>query len=444
MSEKQMEIERKKMRTDIKIPQKAVNITAFIILCLMSLEPLKGVFVRFIELEDVYENFFLKSNLARGLGLIALVVGAFFIIMREKVSLVGTLKDIYYKKPWNICFTLVLLWTFVSYGFSKGKYISMYGDAFRYEGLIAYIAYAGFFGLASLVKSERLKTVWVHFTIAVSTVLAICSLISYYGGNKYILTYMNDKGHGTTGLAATFLQYNHYAYYLSMIILLLAGLFLTEKKKVRKAAYAVLLGFHQFVLAQNGTRGGYVAVFTVLILLTVLAKKKGQTNAKEIIIMWVICVLFSVISKTFLERLLSIFMDTSHIFKGVDADRAGSGRWKLWRYTLWITSEHPVIGCGPNMSYYFMSAKGLPDMPHNEYFQHLCELGIPGGGLYIGGLLLLFIDRVKKIKNLSTITMIIGCAAAAYAVSAFFGVTTPLVLPFFFILLGLSKEEATK
>ncbi len=427
---------------NMSIPRKAIDIVALIILCFMSLQPLKGSFVKFIELQDIYDNFFLKSNIIRTTGLIALIIAILLIILREHVSVKGTLKDIFYKKPWNICFVLFMIWMLVSYTQSVSPYISIYGEAFRYEGMIAFFAYAGFFALASFLKNPAYKRFWMHFTIGVSTVLGIFTLIRHYGDGDFVLSYMNNEPQGTSGVAATFLQYNHYAYYLCVIIMLLAGLFLLEKNKVKMTIYGVLLFFHQYLLALNETRGGYIAIIVGMVFLSVIFRIRKEVSLKRIFTMCGIVILACVLAGgVFLAAFFSIFGDSFKIISNQNAADAGSGRWKLWGLTLEIIKERPIFGCGPNMVYYYMTSAGTADLPHNEYLQIMADFGIPGGLLYLGGLLTLFINCIKNIRKLSSQTVILGCTALAYGVSAFFGVTIPLATPFFYIVLAMTKED---
>ena len=49
-----------------------------------------------------------------------------------------------------------LIWTLISCIFAQDRQKAFYGDAYRKEGFITYLIYAGFFACAFLIKSDKL------------------------------------------------------------------------------------------------------------------------------------------------------------------------------------------------------------------------------------------------------------------------------------------------
>ncbi len=74
--------------------------------------------------------------------------------------------------------------------------------------------------------------------------------------------------------------------------------------------------------------------------------------------------------------------------------------------------------------------------PHNEYLECAFYMGIPGGVLYLCGLIGLFICRIRKIKKIPLHMLVAGAAVIAYLVSAFFGVRKYHTVNYLFMFLG--------
>lgn len=425
------------------IPQKVVDIIALILMCVVSTQPLVGICIKIEDPWALINMFFLKSNIVRTTGILALLLGITFYILKRELTLGKMLQESLLKRIWNLFLLLSLVGILISYLYSFNPYLSLYGDSVRFEGVLGFLGYAGLFGIASLVESEKIKKVWIYFTIGISTVLGIVTLISYFGKIPYLIAHMNNENVLMEGeLCSTFIQYNHYGYYLTVIIMLIAGLFLCTQERKLKIMYGLLLGFHEYVLALNTTRGCYVAVIVGLTVLCILLLKQKRITFKNVLILLAIGIVAIVCTgRVFLEEFISIFYDGYRITNEQNADSAGSGRWRLWKLSLQLIKEKPIVGYGPNMSYYFLGRAGVYDMPHNEYLQYAVDFGLPTVLLYLVGLCSIFVDRIKKIKGLPAISIILGCAAVGYGVSAFFGVSVPIATSFFFILLGLQKDS---
>lgn len=442
---------------NITLNEKAVQIVLLIVLCLMSLQPLVGITTRFTpnsaeELMSMIFNFFLrKSELIRFNGYVALVIAILVALLSERVSITEFFKKIYAKKPWNICFSLLFIWVIVNAcTVAPYKEIALNGDAYRFEGLFSVVAYAGFFACASLLKEGKYKKIWMNVTIAASTVLGICSVHSLYAENPLVLTYMNRQivgVEGSGGLIATFPQFNHYAYYLCVVLLLIAGLMLQETKKANRIIYMLLLAFHQYLLALNGTRGSMIAAIVALVLLSVFVLVRKDANTKMIIMMWMLVVIGSIPAMgSIVSRVNYTAEEVTQIVTKTEPVAApkpsGRKRLELWTNCIELIKMYPIKGFGLNMSSYALTQlRNLRDMPHNEYLQHFVDLGLIGFSLYVGALLSMFASAMKRLKELPFMVVVAGGGVIAYAVSAFFGVTIVEVLPFFYILLGFAKWE---
>lgn len=443
-------VERRGEMKQYSLNNAVIQMIVLALLCIMSLQPLVGLFTNLNVstqqecLAKINAMFLRKSEWIRYLGYLSLVVAILAALLKYDFSLKDSFVSAIKHKPWNICFLLFFLYVSIStFAIAPLLQQALNGEEYRYEGFFSIIAYAGFFALSSLLTNEKYKRIWMTFTVTVAVVLGECALYSYYSTNPILLTYMNRQVRSEGGyIAATFIQYNHYAYYLCMMVVMAAGLFLTEKKRVYRIVYLVFFGFLEYVLALNGTRGGYLAAIAGVIAITFFMLLRKETKKSSIVLVWVIFLIASLAaSGVFLQRFSSIFADLGGVIENGDQEIGyGTGRWVLWKRSIQLIKYKPLVGYGTNMAFYAMAEIAqLADLPHNEYLQHTLDFGLVGISLYLGGLISLFASCLKKLKKLPTVNVILGCVVIAYAVSAFFGVTVVEVLPFFYISLGLVK-----
>ena len=217
-----------------------IQMIVLALLCIVSLQPLVGLFTNLNVptqqecLAKINAMFLRKSEWIRYLGYLSLVVAILAALVKRNISLKNFSLSLIKHKPWNVCFLLLFLYvSFSTFAIAPLLQQALNGEEYRYEGFFSIIAYAGFFSLASLLTNEKYKRFWMIFTVSVSVVLGGCALYSYHSANPILLTYMNRLVRSEGGyIAATFIQYNHYAYYLCMMVVMAAGLFLTEKKRV--------------------------------------------------------------------------------------------------------------------------------------------------------------------------------------------------------------------
>ncbi|MGN0419547.1 MAG: O-antigen ligase family protein [Acetatifactor sp.] len=427
-----------------------IQMIVLALLCIVSLQPLVGLFTNLNVptqqecLAKINAMFLRKSEWIRYLGYLSLVVAILAALVKSNISLKDFFLSLIQRKPWNVCFLLLFLYvSFSTFAIAPLLQQALNGEEYRYEGFFSIIAYAGFFSLASLLTNEKYKRFWMTFTVSVAVVLGGCALYSYHSVNPILLTYMNRQVRSEGGyIAATFIQYNHYAYYLCMMVVMAAGLFLTEKNRLFRVVYLVFFGFLEYILAYNGTRGGYLAAIIGVITITLFMVLRKGAKWGSIVLVWGVFLIASLAaSGVFLQRFSSIFADLGGVIENGDQEIGyGTGRWVLWKRSIQLIKYKPLIGYGTNMAFYAMAEIGqLADLPHNEYLQHMLDFGLVGISLYLGGLISLFASCLKKIKKLPAVNVILGCVVIAYAVSAFFGVTVVEVLPFFYISLGLVK-----
>ena len=311
----------------------------------------------------------------------------------------------------------------------------------RGEGLATYISYILIYYLcASLIESKFLKLLIMRIFVISGVIMGGLSIIDLYF--VHIPMY-NHFLH--SNISAVFLHFNHYGYYLTLILLVSAGIAAFDKNLPFR-----ILGWFSFVintiaLIRDDTFGCYLAVAFGLVFAQIVHFILHKRTNKAI---W--CVLGTYIGISFVlsfwyhtvfRNFLTLFFDLGKIISEEDAEHAGSSRWGLWTQSLQFIAERPLTGWG---------VEGKADelvgctRPHNEYLQQMLFFGIPAGLLYIWGILEVYLHGLRNKLHLDAPTLVALIAAFGYIVSAFFGNTTYYVSPMFFCILGLGYRVAGK
>lgn len=153
----------------------------------------------------------------------------------------------------------------------------------------------------------------------------------------------------------------------------------------------------------------------------------------------------SLFSRTF--SLKSDVMDIS-------SDKAGSNRIFIWKNSLKLIPNSPILGSGPDtLGEVFMEKFGeeakvafndddiIVDKAHNEYLQQAVTTGIPSMIIYIAFGLTILIRAHKNIKS-NKLLIPLFCSILGYAVQAFFNISVVSVAPIMWVLLGITANLA--
>lgn len=129
-------------------------------------------------------------------------------------------------------------------------------------------------------------------------------------------------------------------------------------------------------------------------------------------------------------------------------DMFGSGRAVLWKDTMNVAFDYPLLGTGPDTFEYavrdyqehLISVTNTPfDKAHNDYLQILICNGILGLAAFLILIISLAVLSLPKVWN-NMLLMAAIAACGAYVVQAFFGISTPMVTPLFFAMMGLTEN----
>ena len=134
---------------------------------------------------------------------------------------------------------------------------------------------------------------------------------------------------------------------------------------------------------------------------------------------------------------MSLFSNSSGNDNEVTIDNYGSGRFTIWENTMKIVPKYFWLGSGiDNFGYVYnkQDVGSYCDKAHNEYLQILVTEGIFTLITYLSLLFNLFIDGIKSKNKLVWVLLM---SFIGYAVQAFLNISSVLVAPIYFIIMGM-------
>ena len=192
----------------------------------------------------------------------------------------------------------------------------------------------------------------------------------------------------------------------------------------------------------------------VIVLMILLSKKiskmqydfsKSKTIIKRIYLLMLGCGLLGIIVLYFYNFKSGILYEIHELLHGNFADEFGTYRIFLWKRTLNIFHEFPILGSGPDTFAIRFMAKytndiakigelTLNDTAANVYLTILINLGIIG---LLNYLLFLFFQVRTGIKNKNKYSYILLIGISCYIVQDFFNLSVVIITPIFWMLMGL-------
>lgn len=177
------------------------------------------------------------------------------------------------------------------------------------------------------------------------------------------------------------------------------------KRLLAKILLLLCSTFLLVAITTTQSRGGFIGLVIVAICI-IFIKIKKVSRIKRIIPIAILGFIFIYsMGGEYKDRIRSIFENTDE----------GAGRILVWKRTLFIIKDHPILGVGPNafMTAYGdylandrfegelsrTSAGGKWQTAHNSFLLVLAELGLPGLIIFVSILYLTFrnLRRIMKL-----------------------------------------------
>lgn len=198
--------------------------------------------------------------------------------------------------------------------------------------------------------------------------------------------------------------------------------------------------------------GIILSIFTIIfIILANMLKKRDfdlSTNKKIIkgfYIILIICCLICILGIYFIEFTDGFLYEIHEILHGNFDDDFGTYRIFLWKRSLSLVKEAPIIGTGSDtfairfMAKYTQDVAALGELSINDtaansYLTILVNTGILGLTTYLVYIILQLIDGIRKSNKYSKIFFI---TFVCFIIQDFFNLWVVIVTPMFWILMAI-------
>ena len=203
------------------------------------------------------------------------------------------------------------------------------------------------------------------------------------------------------------------------------------------------------VLAKASVAGGIVGVSGALLLTLPLLSRSRRGRLGAIAAVVLLCAGGLIFLYLYGGRLGGFLYEASEVLHGRWKDEFGSSRIFIWRHVLELVPDRLLLGGGPDtlglrMEVGFerydealdMVIRSSIDDAHNEYLNILVNQGLLALICYLAMLGRAAVLWVKAAVR-DPAAAICGGAVLGYCIQAFFGVTSPISAPYFWIALAL-------
>ena len=373
------------------------------------------------------------------LGAVTFLCAAIYLVLcRKRVFNLQTAV----RMPWFYLLAFFLVWALICAVCADHPEFSLFGGDYMRDGYASYLIYGSVFLCASAIQNDEYRKKLLRTFTSVICCMALLMLLQKKTGLAFLrYCFPADR-------SAVFNQFNHFGYMLCTAIITTVGLIVydTGAKKWMRCLYAAEILCMAYGLVVNNTFGAILAVLVGLPAVLVFYLRSGRRLDRRKVALALTVLLLAGVCFFALDagkgRLLRNFTQLKTdlikiITQADDAADAGTKRFGLWRETVKLIGEHPILGVGPEG---LIDNNELKDslLPHNTYLQIAAYTGFIGLFLYLAALLTLARDRWKNIRRLDPMVLVASGGAFTYLVSAFVGCPVFNTEPYLWLLLGFA------
>lgn len=338
---------------------------------------------------------------------------------------------------------LCIVWATISVFFATDISLALFDIKNRGEGLFMYYAYALIALGAYTIDDDKFRNTLLKIFMGVGIFFCLYTLFDHYvfrWGEIFVWW----------PFTAPFANPNHSGYFLVMVSIVSASLFMYDKDTYTRWVGLITFTLASIVICLNDSFGSQLTIFCMVIAIVIASIIRDKTLWKRYIFV-IGAYLISIIIGHFLERytlerentvllnfvtfIKDIFMVVSNV-DSKDAEVAGTNRWGLWMECFRNMRDKPLFGIGINCQR-IVNPNLESSRPHNELLQFASTMGIPAGIFYLTSIILLAISTIKQIKNISSSTLTCLLTVCAYFISSLFGVSLPYTFCYYVVFLGL-------
>lgn len=272
-------------------------------------------------------------------------------------------------------------------------------------------------------KTERILT----YMVVCAALVSIVAVLQHYGINIVSEGY-SKRPYGTIGNS------NWLGTYLVFILPAAILLFLRNKKQLLSISVALIYA-GLLVCVTRGTWLAFIVVFVMIAYYVFFITEKSRRkyfSSVVLIMLMVTIVLLPTNDGIIVKRFLSI--PDQVVLTSQFEDTAGSGRMYIWKETVILIKENWAFGVGPDHLQITMPSGNIMDKAHNIYLEIAVTLGVFALISYM--LFLSFFLRLRYCKD--ELGFLFYIMVFTYLLQGLFNNDVIMVLPLFWIVLGLS------
>lgn len=457
-----------------------------------------------------------------------LAVWYFITILEEHEGNVWQNIKLFFKKNKGLFILLIfMIWVFIGSLLAYDVHRSFVGCYNLRDGYFSFMFYASMLVCMLIMgNNKKYKKIIINTFLITATILCLLTIFDYTeistdGVNRFInvkqhsngLTLSNDgkdylvykyEPNVMAVLSGIFNNTNHYAYYLTIALIVATVMAVKEENIIYKILYVLSFVLMTYMLIINNTFGSYIGVMLALIAFYVYVILKAFIDVSEeklkcvyeIVTAAVIIISFvvassvivnykgeSIVGKNLTElqtgigsimksmsnsktdknkEIDSIEVENQNISNEIESEKlpaennevsvsdVGSGRWGIWLDAVKVIKKFPIFGCGLENMLYRMGdipeterdASDIEGRAHNLVIQLAATTGIPGMLFYFTGMLFIFFTAVKNIKNWDVYSCVGVFVIVAYMISSMTGNSGFYTSGYFYIFVGMVALES--
>ncbi|MFA5146597.1 MAG: O-antigen ligase family protein [Candidatus Omnitrophota bacterium] len=299
--------------------------------------------------------------------------------------------------------------------------VSAFLSVYKHDSIYAVMKLFGYVGVYYLVVNEfdreMIKRL-LNIVIFTGAALSLCGIMQY--ADLLPREWWVPKEF----LAATYVNHNHFAGYLELVIPVVIGMIvngvrsreLGVRRKEIVLVMALVMMMAAFILAQS--RGAWCSLgFAVLVMIAILGKSRSGRGRHFFMIFVLLFITF-----------LSIYLNIDLITQRIDQPAGEASlaiRMKIWRGSMEMLARNPFTGTGIGTFIWAFPRFRPPELQvmanfaHNDYLQMAAEMGLAAPAI----MLWIFISAIRRgaAKGASH-PVRLGCAMGALSL-AIHGIT---------------------
>jgi O-antigen ligase len=295
-----------------------------------------------------------------------------------------------------------------------------------------------FIVLETVYNKRVFKNALVIFVFS-AVLISLTAYFQYFKGTDFLRGYSGSIGN----IRASFTNRNSFGGWLIVVVPLLLGVIISSElkiKKIMKYALIIILISLLICLILTYSRAAWMGLAISAIFILTYFYKLVTTKLRPVLalsLLFIIVASFFVLPSDIKARIGSTFrLENSTLF-----------RIELWKESLDIIEDFPLLGVGPNnysKVYPLYSKTKEITYPHNSFLQMATEIGIFGVFSFIYFLIIFFRKAMEKFKETKDyLVLCLSASALAFIIQSFFDVNlySLQLAALFWIILGMVSSR---